>query len=62
MECDPSIKSLIVKLDSVGNDYIIEDLDDGHLVIHEKMVAVLKGKLNDVGSCSEHADDGILMW
>ena len=48
MECDPSIKAIIVKIDSTEHAFIVEDLDDQHLVIKENMVNVLKGKLDDV--------------
>ncbi|OTB09068.1 hypothetical protein M426DRAFT_7094 [Hypoxylon sp. CI-4A] len=46
VECDPSIKSIIVSLDSEHNEYIIEDLDETHLVIKDNMVAKLKGELD----------------
>lgn len=49
IECDPSIKAIIVKINSDENNvYIIEDLDDGHLVVKENMVSTLKAKLDDV--------------
>ena len=48
IECDPSIKSIIVNIDSVNHDYIIEDLDDERVVVKETMVASLKLKLEDV--------------
>ncbi len=48
MECDPSIKSIIVKIDSDDHTFIVEELDDQHLVIHEKMLPLLKMKLEDV--------------
>ncbi|KAH9900066.1 RNA polymerase 2 general transcription and DNA repair factor tfiih component [Xylariomycetidae sp. FL2044] len=47
VECDPSIKSIIINIDSEKNDYIIEDLDDSHLVIKDVMVAQLKAKLEE---------------
>lgn len=47
IECDPSIKSIIVNIDSDNHDYIIEDLDDERLVVKESMVAILKEKLED---------------
>lgn len=50
MECDPSIKSIIISIDDKEkNDYIIEDLDDSHLLIKDVMVAQLKAKLEEVG-------------
>ncbi|KAI2473209.1 RNA polymerase 2 general transcription and DNA repair factor tfiih component [Annulohypoxylon bovei var. microspora] len=46
VECDPSIKSIIINIDSENNDYIIEDLDDSHLVIKDNMVTQLKIELD----------------
>jgi TFIIH basal transcription factor complex TTD-A subunit len=49
VECDPSIKSIIGNLDAKnGNEYIIEDLDDGHVLITEVRLAQLKRQLDDV--------------
>ena len=48
MECDPSIKSIIVKIDSEKNDFIVEELDDQTLVIKEGMLQILKMRLNEV--------------
>lgn len=48
IECDPSIKSIIVNIDSTNHEYIIEDLDEERVVVKENMVAVLKQKLEDV--------------
>ncbi|KAF3058481.1 RNA polymerase II transcription factor B subunit 5 [Daldinia childiae] len=45
VECEPSIKSIIVSIDSKNNEYIIEDLDESHLVIKDNMVAQLKMEL-----------------
>ncbi|KAI0108267.1 RNA polymerase 2 general transcription and DNA repair factor tfiih component [Daldinia grandis] len=45
VECEPSIKSIIVSIDSQNNEYIIEDLDESHLVIKDNMVARLKMEL-----------------
>ncbi|KAK3945990.1 RNA polymerase II transcription factor B subunit 5 [Diplogelasinospora grovesii] len=47
IECEPAIKSIIVHLDSKNNDFIIEDLDEQHLVIKENMVFLLKQKLEE---------------
>ncbi|KAI1735477.1 RNA polymerase 2 general transcription and DNA repair factor tfiih component [Xylaria scruposa] len=47
VECDPSIKSIIVNIDKEKNEYIIEDLDDSHLLIKDVMVAQLKAKLEE---------------
>lgn len=48
IECDPSIKSIIVNIDSDNHDFIIEDLDDERVVVKENMVALLKQRLEDV--------------
>lgn len=48
VECDPSIKSIIMNIDSENNDYILHDLDDTHLLINENKVADLKRRLDDV--------------
>lgn len=48
MECDPSIKSIIVKIDSEEHAYIVEELDDQTLVIKENMMSMLKARLEDV--------------
>ncbi|KAI3397241.1 hypothetical protein diail_11120 [Diaporthe ilicicola] len=48
VECDPSIKSIIVNIDAKsGHEYIIEDLDDEHVVIKETMLQRLKQTLED---------------
>ncbi|KAK7433900.1 RNA polymerase II transcription factor B subunit 5 [Colletotrichum acutatum] len=47
IECDPSIKSIIVNIDSNNHDYIIEDLDDQHVVVKENMVGLLKRQLDE---------------
>jgi Transcription factor TFIIH complex subunit Tfb5 len=50
VQCDPSIKSIIVKIDSEKNDFIVEELDDQTLVIKEGMLQILKMRLNEVDS------------
>ncbi|KAI1401407.1 nucleotide excision repair, TFIIH, subunit [Hypoxylon fuscum] len=45
VECEPSIKSIIISIDSENNNYIIEDLDENHLVVKDNMVAQLKIEL-----------------
>ena len=47
VECDPSIKAIIVKLDSERNDFIVEELDDQTLVINEGMLGTLKMTLEE---------------
>ncbi|KAJ5930166.1 General transcription and DNA repair factor IIH subunit tfb5 [Penicillium verhagenii] len=47
IECDPSIKSMILKYDEERHDYIVEDLDDeNHLVIKESQLQNLKARLD----------------
>ncbi|KAJ5155129.1 uncharacterized protein N7459_000138 [Penicillium hispanicum] len=47
IECDPSIKSMILKYDEERHDYIVEDLDDeNHLVIKESQLQNLKIRLD----------------
>ncbi|OAA33382.1 Nucleotide excision repair, TFIIH, subunit TTDA [Moelleriella libera RCEF 2490] len=48
IECDPSIKSIIVNIDSENHDFIIEDLDEERVVVKENTVHLLKQKLEDV--------------
>lgn len=55
VECDASIKSLIVKIDSEKHDYIVEELDDQTLVIQENMLPLLKAKLDEVSTAFDQA-------
>lgn len=48
IECDPSIKAIIVKIDSDDHAFIVEELDDQTLVIKENMLPILKRKLDEV--------------
>ena len=48
MEVDPSIKAIILKIDSAAHDYIVEDLDDQTLVIKESQLQKLKARLEEV--------------
>jgi len=46
IECDPSVKAIILKYDEDRHDYIVEDLgDDRHLVIKESQLQNLKARL-----------------
>ncbi|KAL4974078.1 TFIIH subunit TTDA/Tfb5 [Aspergillus desertorum] len=46
IECDPSVKAIILKYDEERHDYIVEDLDDDrHLVIKESQLQNLKSRL-----------------
>ena len=48
VQCEPSIKSIIVNIDSSNHDFIVEDLDEERLVIKENMMATLKQRLKEV--------------
>src|SRR5215471_14020250 len=49
IECDPSVKAIILKYDEEKHDYIVEDLDDDrHLVIKESQLQNLKARLSQV--------------
>lgn len=48
VECDASIKSIIVNIDNeYNNEFVIEVLDDQHIVVKETMVQALKQKLDE---------------
>lgn len=47
VECDPSIKAIILKIDQDKHDYIVEDLDDQTLVIKESQLPRLKQRLEE---------------
>ncbi|KAL8927076.1 MAG: hypothetical protein Q9208_002622 [Pyrenodesmia sp. 3 TL-2023] len=48
IECDPSIKAIILKIDQEKHDYIVEDLDDQTLVVKETQLPRLKEKLDEI--------------
>ncbi len=48
VECDPSIKAIILKIDQDKHDFIVEDLDDQTLVIKESQLQRLKNRLEEV--------------
>jgi TFIIH basal transcription factor complex TTD-A subunit len=49
VECDASIKAIIVKINAEDqNAYIIEDIDDEHVLIQASKYAQLKARLNAV--------------
>ncbi|KAI9653947.1 MAG: hypothetical protein M1831_005632 [Alyxoria varia] len=45
VKVDPSIKAIIIKIDTRHHDIVIEELDDEHLVVKESKLAELKDKL-----------------
>ena len=48
VQCDPSIKAIINKIDAAKNDFIVEDLGDETVLIKETKVAELKERLKEV--------------
>lgn len=50
MQADPSIKAIIVKIDSEKHDFIVEDLDDETVVVKESKLTELKERLKEVRS------------
>ncbi|GAV52481.1 hypothetical protein ZYGR_0AG04720 [Zygosaccharomyces rouxii] len=46
IQCDPSIKALIVQIDADKSDIILEELDDTHLLIDPAKVEFIKRELN----------------
>lgn len=48
VECDPSIKAIILKIDQETHEYIVEDLDDQTLVVKESQLGRLKARLEEV--------------
>jgi TFIIH basal transcription factor complex TTD-A subunit len=57
VKCDASIKAMLVDIDSNNrNDFIIEELDEEHVLVKETKVAELKFKLQAVS----HSSAGIV--
>jgi len=48
VECDPSIKAIILKIDGEYNDYIIEDLDENTILVKETKIPELKRRLENM--------------
>ena len=46
IQCDPSIKALIIQMDAEYNDIILEELDDTHLLVDPNKVEYIKHELN----------------
>lgn len=46
IQCDPSIKALIIQIDADKSDIILEELDDTHLLIDPAKVEFIKRELN----------------
>ncbi|CAN9233227.1 unnamed protein product [Alternaria alternata] len=49
VKCDASIKAMLVDIDSKNNnEYIIEELDEEHILVKETRINELKARLNQV--------------
>lgn len=46
VQCDPSIKALIIQIDSSSSGIILEELDETHLLIQHDKVNFVKYELN----------------
>ncbi|KAI9826677.1 MAG: TFIIH complex subunit tfb5 [Sarea resinae] len=57
VECDPSIKAIILKIDSQAHDFIVEDLDDQTLVVKESKLPELKIRLEEELSNTQQMPD-----
>lgn len=44
--CDPSIRALILQIDSTNPGIVLEELDERHLLIQHDKVNVVKNELN----------------
>lgn len=47
IQCDASIKAIIIKIDAQHHDFILEDLDEEAVVIKESKLSELKAKLKE---------------
>lgn len=51
VRCDASIKAMLIDIDNRNsNDFIIEDLDEEHLLVKEAKIMALKNRLAQVPS------------
>ena len=49
VKCDASIKAMLVDIDSKNNnEFIIEELDEEHILVKETKINELKSRLNHV--------------
>lgn len=46
VQCDPSIKALIIQIDAERHSIILEELDDTHLFVDPTKVEFIKEELN----------------
>lgn len=62
VQCDPSIKAIISKINEEnGGQYISEDIDDETVLINTKKLDELKQKLKDVSATSYFTQRHVLM-
>ena len=51
VQCDPSIKAIISKInEDNGGQFIAEDIDDETVLVNSKKLDELKARLKDVGT------------
>ncbi|KAF2749859.1 nucleotide excision repair, TFIIH, subunit [Sporormia fimetaria CBS 119925] len=49
VKCDASIKAMLINIDNENrNDFIIEELDEEHLLVKKDKVAELKSRLHEM--------------
>ncbi|KAF7679776.1 nucleotide-excision repair [Alternaria burnsii] len=59
VKCDASIKAMLVDIDSKNNnEYIIEELDEEHILVKETRINELKARLNQVRFTNMPRHDG----
>ncbi|EGW32400.1 RNA polymerase II transcription factor B subunit 5 [Spathaspora passalidarum NRRL Y-27907] len=46
VQCDPSIRALILQIDAESPGIVLEELDDTHLLIQHDKVQIVKNELN----------------
>lgn len=46
VRCDPSIRALILQIDSTRRGIVLQELDNNHLMIKQDMVQFVKDELN----------------
>lgn len=57
VECDPSIRALILKIDADYRDIVIEELDDTHLLVDPSKIPFVKKELNRILSQNMYNPD-----
>ena len=49
VQCDPSIKAIVMRIDQQNqHSFVIEEIDDEHILVHAKKHDELKMRLKDV--------------